>query len=235
MCNLYSLNATQAAIRALFDVLKDFTGNLRTMPAIFPDNLAPAIRNGPAGREMMPMRWGMPSPPQYAGPPITNVRNTASPHWRQWLKPENRCLVPWTSFSEYNDIANPRSLKTDDGAPHPMAGKKDIVWFALDRDRPLAAFAGIWTPWTGTRGTKKDPVTGNHTVYGFLTTEPNAVVAPVHAKAMPVILQTKEECDVWMRAPWSEAKNLQKPLPDNELLIVARGAAKSDGEQETVI
>lgn len=40
----------------------------------------------------------------------------------------------------------------------------------LNEDRPLAAFAGIWTPWTGARGTKKDAVEGNHTVYGFLTT-----------------------------------------------------------------
>lgn len=234
MCNLYSMTANQAAIRKLFDTEKDFTGNLRAHPAIFPDNIAPVVRNGTAGRELMLMRWGMPSPPKFGGPPITNVRNTSSPHWRQWLKPESRCLVPWTSFSEYDDTAHPKSLKTGAGAPHPMAGKKDVVWFALDTDRPLAAFAGIWTPWTGTRGTKKEPVEGNHTVYGFLTTEPNAVVAPVHAKAMPVILQTKEQFDVWMRAPWSEAKDLQKPLPDNELMIVARGAAKSDGGKDTV-
>jgi hypothetical protein len=28
------------------------------------------------------------------GPPVTNIRNTSSPHWRGWLKPEHRCLVP---------------------------------------------------------------------------------------------------------------------------------------------
>jgi putative SOS response-associated peptidase YedK len=30
------------------------------------------------------------------GYPVTNIRNTTSPHWRGWLKPESRCLVPAT-------------------------------------------------------------------------------------------------------------------------------------------
>jgi putative SOS response-associated peptidase YedK len=30
-------------------------------------------------------------------------------------------------------------------------------------------------------------------VYGFLTTAPNAIVEPIHPKAMPVILTTDEE------------------------------------------
>ena len=33
-------------------------------------------------------------------------------------------------------------------------------------------------------------------LFAFLTTELNAVVAPIHAKAMPVILTTPEEVDL---------------------------------------
>jgi putative SOS response-associated peptidase YedK len=79
---------------------------------------------------MVMMRWGMPPPPRTAGPPVANIRSTASPHWRIWLRPEHRCLVPFNSFAEY--------------APEPRPETKDKDVFAHGDDRPPSSFAGIF-------------------------------------------------------------------------------------------
>jgi hypothetical protein len=60
---------------------------------------------------------------------------------------------------------------------------------------------------TGVRGTKANPVEGDHQLFGFLTAE--------------------EELDISLRAPWKEASALQRPLPREMLTVVAKGE-KSD-------
>jgi putative SOS response-associated peptidase YedK len=98
MCNLYSITTNQAAIIALFRVMNRYVGNLPQMPGVFPDYPAPVVCNAGSERELVMMRWGMPPPPRAGEFPVTNIRNTTSPHWRGWLKPESRCLVPANSF-----------------------------------------------------------------------------------------------------------------------------------------
>ncbi len=147
MCNLYSHTSNVEAIRALVGAFRNLAGNLAPQTGIFPDYPAPIVRTGADGeRELAMARWGMPSPPQFGGAPVTNIRNVASPHWRRWTGPASRCLVPFTSFSEYAP------------EPNPVTKRKDVVWFALSEERPLAFFAGLWTRWDGMRGTKANPV-----------------------------------------------------------------------------
>ena len=52
MCNLYSVTKNQDAIRRLFDVTRDLTGNLPPMPGVFPDYPAPIVRQAGGEREL---------------------------------------------------------------------------------------------------------------------------------------------------------------------------------------
>ena len=230
----------RAEVAALARAMTDRNHNQPPMSGIFPDYAAPVVLNGADGqREMRDLRWGMPSSKKALMDAAakradrlrakgtafdfqellkmepdngtTNVRNTSSKHWAAWLEPPHRCLVPFTSFSE----------------PDQVGGSLKPVWFALSEARPLAFFAGVHTPWSCVRKIK----TGweDCELFGFLTTEANAEVATYHSKAMPVILTEPAEWDLWMSdASWTDVKHLQRPLPDGALKVVAQGERKDE-------
>jgi putative SOS response-associated peptidase YedK len=205
MCNYYQNDIRKAGRERDYYGFDEFS----EIPLdIYPDTLTPVIR---ARRDHVPewraMRWGFPPPPNARARIVTNIRNLDSPYWRGWLAPQYRCLVPFTRFSEYED-ASPK-------------GKRVIRWFAISRDEPMAMFAGLWRPWSGARGTKANPDVGEHLLFAFLTTAPNAVVAPIHAKAMPVVLATPDEQDAWLNAPAEAVPMLARTLPQEKLELLA--------------
>lgn len=248
MCNLYSHTSNAQAI---FEFVRDVTlvaptvGNLAPQTGIFPDYAAPIVRNTPEGRELAMVRWGLPSSQKALydaasrradklrgkGERVdfetllkmepdsgtTNVRNILTAngrwnsHWNRWMGVENRCVVPFTSFSEFDNTSDETGKKKGD------------TWFAFGESRPLAFFAGIWVKdWTSVRKVRTGMETAD--LFGFLTCEPNDVVRAIHMKAMPVILTTEAEVEMWLTAPKEEAVSLQRPLPDGVLEVVAVGS-----------
>jgi hypothetical protein len=134
---------------------------------------APIVRNRPEGREFTMARWGMPSPVlalkgRNSDTGVTNIRNVKSPHWRRWLGIEHRCVVPFTSFSENEPLAD---------------GSKPPVWFALDEARPLARFAGISTP-TSIRKVKGD-AQDSFAMRSSPLASPSAAALPMTRRLLP--------------------------------------------------
>jgi hypothetical protein len=153
MCNLYSITTNQEAIRALFRVMNRYVGNLPAMPVVFPDYPAPVVRNAGAERELVLMRWGMP-------PPLRTGWAASDQHPQHVIAAlarlaEARKPMPG-AFQQLCRVC---------ARAEPRDQKKDVVWFAINDDRPLTCFAGIWTEFKGERGTKSKPIPGPHQVY----------------------------------------------------------------------
>lgn len=199
MCNLYTQTRAQEAMRRLFDAPVDRLGNLAAGD-IYPDRSAPIVINGPMGRVLVSGRWGMPTPPQFikgkADRGVTNIRNLASAHWRRWLGPAHRCLVPFDRFAEPGT-----------GGNH---------WFAVKQGD--GAFAGFCTEWTSVRKVRDGETTD--LLFAFLTCPPNAEVAAIHPKAMPVILTSPQDWTLWLTGTWDQVRHLQRPLPDGSLTVI---------------
>jgi putative SOS response-associated peptidase YedK len=165
VCNRYRMTAKEVDLAVTFGIRPPYEKDEEyPVGDIFPTGkktpfYAKVIVQDGAERKLERMEWGVPTQVASARDPsvkltkyVTNVRNLNSSFWRSMLTtPARRCLVPVTAFSEY-------------GLAPGEDGKKPLHWFDVP-SRPIFAFAGIWRP------------TERGDAYGFLTTDPNAIVA----------------------------------------------------------
>ena len=168
MCNRYRNDPeSMQSLPTWRDYISWSDDSLKGEPAteVFPKFQGMVIRAEDGKRIADTMAWGVPltvpgkRPGTIIKKRVTNVRNLTSSFWRSMLvQPAQRCFVPFTIFAE------------------PKMGKgRDNHWFMVPGVE-VSAFAGIWRP------------SDEGNVYAFLTCEPNPLVAPLHPKAMPVIL-----------------------------------------------
>ena len=199
MCNRYRVSAKQLDLAKQYGFPVDqLMPDPERMPPpeLFPKKPGWVVRKHDGALSLEVMTWGIPRHMKgKSGKPIvsyvTNVRNLESPFWRSTLaNPHYRCLVPVTDFCEWSG----------------EKGSKQEHWFSVPTS-PIFSFAGIWRP------------TAEGSCYAFLTCDPNPLVAPIHPKAMPVIVHP-EDYEAWLVGEVDSACALAQPFP-SQLMKVA--------------
>ncbi len=171
MCGRFALSKSDRIDWAQFGV--------RRGPQLPPHwNLGPGrpiavVRHAGAEAEVALLRWGL--IPFWAADPaiggrLANARAESAsekPAFRAAFK-QRRCLIPADGFYEWQAM---------------KGGARKQPWFIRRADGGAFALAGLWERWQP-RGTTDEAAIETCTV---LTTEPNALLAPIHSR-MPVII-----------------------------------------------
>jgi putative SOS response-associated peptidase YedK len=195
MCGRFVLTLTWAQIAELYRLAypSEPPSGFRTSYNIAPSQQVLVIGRGDHGPEPRMMRWGFipawakerPS----AAPINARGEAVASSRMFQAAFKVRRCLVPASGFFEWQKQP---------------AGGKQPYWVGMKDDAPFS-IAGIWERWSGGKGA--EPVDS----FAVLTTEPNAVTAPIHDR-MPVII-APSEYEAWLTVDSGQAKELIRPYP----------------------
>lgn len=207
MCNRFRMTAKQAELAARYGIEPIYPEDATfPPPELFPKKPAFVVREELGRRRLDIMGWGFPRKvpgkridratgrPVMLNQDVTNVRNYTSPFWRTAMaNPERRCLVPFTAFSEYGQV------RGEDG-------RLSCHWFDVP-SREIVSFAGVWRP-----------LESGGRVFAFLTCEPNPLVAPIHPKAMPVVLAEEDEAK-WLECGLEEAVTLATPYPSQLMRV----------------
>lgn len=224
MCGRYTLIANAEAIRLLFELLPFDERLVTPRYNIAPTQPIAVVRQGPKGRELVPVRWGL--IPWWAKDPkslplMINARAeqvSEKPAFRDAFK-YRRCLVPASGFYEWQARGK--------GAKQPFLASPGEI---RPGDKNLIAFAGLWETWHGPDGSEIDTA-------AIVTTDANERLRAVHDR-MPVVLD-RRDFQAWLSPATqaSEASALLRPAPESlfELLPVSRRVNSVDNDDSGLI
>lgn len=136
--------------------------------------------------------------------PVNNARfDKLGGFWARWARaPENRCLIPATSYAEA--VGNPGAMTT--------------TWLSL-RSAPLFAWAGLWTS-----SDEWGPV------YTGVMTDCAPELAGIHDRS-PVLL-AREDWNTWLSAPLADLARFDRPWPAADVKVRATQVLWKDGGRE---
>ncbi|NHZ69726.1 MAG: hypothetical protein GWP20_00635 [Thermotogales bacterium] len=192
MCGRYNLITDAAALMDFFDIEQALFDTSRFEPSynIAPGRNVAVVRDGPNGRELVPVRWGLvPHWSKESSTKYSTINARAEtvaekPTYRDAFK-SRRCLIPATGFYEW---------KRD--------GEQKIPHHIQLPGGGLFAFAGLWDHWE-----KQEEGFDSCSI---IVTTANEIMKPVHDR-MPVILN-QAYYNAWLNPAHGNRAQLQSML-----------------------
>ena len=141
--------------------------------------------------------WARGIVPRYATANARSETMARLPAYRHAWASDRRCLVPASSFIEWQAVAGSRRKQP---------------WLVYFADRRPMAFAGLWEYSHNVDGERVESCT-------IVTAPANELMAEIHntRKRMPVVLEGRSEQDVWLTGTKDEALAVAEPLADGLL------------------
>ncbi len=145
------------------------------------------------------MRWGLVpfwAKDEKIGYKMINARAETlpdKPSFRKALSMQ-RCIIPAGGFFEWKRI-----------------DKEKVPYYIFLKNHSVFGFAGLYDVWHDNQGKELK-------TYTIITTEPNALIEPIHNR-MPVILEKQNE-DTWLNPDETEPEQLTKllhPYPASDM------------------